>query len=455
MPKSDLPFGSEFSPSQIGLPTVLELAHEHGGDWKAFEAAVRTCYFDRHATTAYNRAKLANNCKLGMIAYGIIDRDARLTAFGRSLWLVRKDEAKLYEELARHILLNLYGSTLVQCIQDMQAAGETVDLVKLRKWLDERGVLFPRGGKHASIMRLWLEKAGVFSSGWRVEEAKYKQILGVSTDEIEALSSFSREQRFYLKTLVNMGGPGPYPSNDIERLATATYGVKFNEKMLPKTVLCPLQEAGYIALTRETSGRGAKPFLVAATEKLIGELIVPLLAQLEKQAGADLRPFLRKPLGDVIVELTSDDKHVRGLALEALAFKLMRLIDLDYVATRLRGVATGGAEVDVIFESSRLVFSRWQIQCKNTSHVSLDDVAKEVGLTHFLKSNVIVMVSTGEIGPEARRYANKIMTDSNLCLVMIDREDLRSVIDAPACIVDVFNREAKHAMKLKALDIHG
>ena len=38
--KSDLPFGSEFSPSQIRLPHLLELAHTLGGDWKAFAEAV-------------------------------------------------------------------------------------------------------------------------------------------------------------------------------------------------------------------------------------------------------------------------------------------------------------------------------------------------------------------------------------------------------------------------------
>lgn len=153
----------------------------------------------------------------------------------------------------------------------------------------------------------------------------------------------------------------------------------------------------------------------------------------------------------LLLSLSSADRHVRGLALEALAFKLMRLIDLDYVATRLRGVATGGAEVDVIFEGSRLVFSRWQVQCKNTARVSLDDVAKEVGLTHFLKSNVVVIVSTGEIGPEARRYANKVMADSNLCVVMVDSKDISRVVANPATVIDVFNREAKHAMKLKTL----
>ena len=131
----------------------------------------------------------------------------------------------------------------------------------------------------------------------------------------------------------------------------------------------------------------------------------------------------------------------------------MRLIGLNYVATRLRGAATGGAEVDVIFESSRLVFSRWQVQCKNTSGISLEDVAKEVGLTHMLKSNVIVMVGTGVVGPEARRYSNQIMRDSNLCVIMIDGADIQAIRKNPTVIVEILGREARHAMTLKRLEI--
>jgi site-specific DNA-methyltransferase (cytosine-N4-specific) len=100
-----------------------------------------------------------------------------------------------------------------------------------------------------------------------------------------------------------------------------------------------------------------------------------------------------------------------------------------------------------------LVFSRWQVQCKNTANVSLDDVAKEVGLTHMLKSNVIVVVGTGEIGPVARKYANKIMTDSNLCVVLLNGHDIAAIEKNPSAIVGVFNREASHAMKLKAIDL--
>ena len=455
MRRSDLPFGSEFSPAQIDLPVLLELAHEHGPDWKAFERAVRNRYFAEHNTSTYNRNKLANNTKLSLRAYGLIgDTDTTLSEVGRALYDLRDDPHALYEGFARHVLRNCQGMNFVQCIMDMQAAGEDIDLNRLRRWLQERGLVVPRGGKHMSTLRLWLEKAGIFVARYRVDRVRLNDTLGISVEEFEALEILTPEQRSYLKALANMNRRGSHFSNDIEKLATATYGTVFNEKNLPKQVLYPLRDAGYIELERGTkeAGRGAKPFRVTATEKLLTEIVVPLIKQVEMQTHADLRPLLRKPLEEIRRELKSKNRHVRGLALEALAFKLMRLVDLTYVATRLRGSATGGAEVDVIFESARLVFSRWQVQCKNTSRVSLDDVAKEVGLTHFLKSNAVVMVSTGVIGREARRYADKIMADSNLCIVMVDGDDLGLIESRPAAIVDVFTREARHAMDLKKLD---
>lgn len=154
MQRSDLPFGSEFSPSQIDLAHVLELAREHSGNAKDFEKAILDAYFNENKTSDYNKKKLANNAKLGMIAYGIIDRDVHLTELGEHLYSIRHDPAALYEALARHILLNLHGMTLVQCVLDMQASGEIVDLVKLRDRLEQRGVHFPRGGKHPSIIQL-------------------------------------------------------------------------------------------------------------------------------------------------------------------------------------------------------------------------------------------------------------------------------------------------------------
>jgi site-specific DNA-methyltransferase (cytosine-N4-specific) len=460
MQRSDLPFGSEFSPSQIVLPDLLEIIEASGGDWHALEAAILDCYFSGHAEgregaeASYNRGKLANNCKLGLIAYGIIERSGSFTEFGRHLYDIREDEAVLYRDLARHILLNINGMVLVQCIQDMTSAGEEVNLTTLREGLASRGTHYPSGGKHPSIMRLWLAKAGVFvGSRWQIDTIRLKEVLGANPDDFEILARFTAEQRAFLRALANTGVTTPQPANEIARLAATTYGVRFPEKSLPKLVLNALIEAGYITAEKTTTGRGAKPFQVAPTEKLINDLIGPLLDQLKDQTDPKLLDLLKKPLATILAELSSEDRYIAGLALEALAFKLMRLLDMTYVATRLRASATGGAEVDLIFQSARLVFSRWQVQCKNTNHVSLDDVAKEVGLTHFLKSNVIVMVSTGEIGPEARRYANKIMSDSNLCIVMVDRSDLALIDIRASAIVDVFTREARHAMDLKKLEL--
>ncbi|MCC6918235.1 MAG: restriction endonuclease [Alphaproteobacteria bacterium] len=457
---SDLPFGSEFSPSQINLPNLLDIVRAHQGDNKALEKEIMDRYFAKHAlhsdgnAQTYNRGKLANNCKLGLIAYGIISREATFTPFGERLFDLRSDENALYDALAKHILLNLKGMTLVQCLQDMVAAGDDITLDTLRVALGERGVHFPRGGKHPSMMRLWLAKAGVISgSRWQVNPIRLRAVLGVDPEEFPILARFTMYQRAFLLALANSGIVTPQPANEIVKLASATYGIRFPDKSLPKDVLNPLSDAGYIEATKTTRGRGAKPFLVAATAKVQTDIIGPLLEQLKNRIDPKLLDLLTKPTSDIMNEIGSPDRYIAGLALEALAFKIMRMLGMDYIATRLRAKDTGGAEVDLVFHSARLVYSRWQVQCKNSSRVSLDDVAKEVGLTHFIKSNVIVMVTTGEIGTEARRYANKIMSDSNLAIVMIDRVDLEEIAANSSHLVDAFRREAEHAMTLKRIDI--
>ena len=452
--KSDLPFGSEFSPQQIDLIRVLEIAEKSNGDWRALEALLRAEYFETHATTDYNRGKLANNCKLGLIAYGLLTREGDLTDLGNQILNLREKQVEMFEVFARHILLNLKGLLVVQTVQDMHARGERVDLLSLRHWLEERGIHVPRGGKQMSTMRLWLEKAGIVTTtDWQIDKKRLEDCSGTTEEAADEASMLSIEQRAFLKALANVGGKGSYWSNEVEKLATKIYGVRFDEKNLPKSVLYPLRDKGYITLERGTKedGRGAKPFRVKLTDKIRKELVEPLFACLESQTRPKIRPLLRKSLHNILVDVASADKHVKGLALEALAFYLMRLVDLKYIATRLRGDQTGGAEVDVIFEGDRLLFSRWQIQCKNTKSVSLDDVAKEVGLTFQMKSNVVMIVSTGEVGSEARRYAQQVMSTTNINIVLIESRDLKQIEKNPAYIADALTREAQRAMEIKKL----
>ena len=84
--------------------------------------------------------------------------------------------------------------------------------------------------------------------------------------------------------------------------ATTTYGETFPEKSLPKLVLRDLEVAGYITAEKTTGGRGAKPFLVTPTPKLIVEVVDPLLEQLGRQADPKLVRLLRRPLTEILAE---------------------------------------------------------------------------------------------------------------------------------------------------------
>ena len=184
----------------------------------------------------------------------------------------------------------------------------------------------------------------------------------------------------------------------------------------------------------------------------MAEIVEPQLRRLALWADPRVVALLRQPLGGILSDVDSSDRDLAGLALEALAFKLMRILDMDYAGTRLRGAQTGSAEAGLIFQSNRLVLNRWQIQCKNSARMSIDDVAKEVGLTHMLKGNVIVVVTTGAVDARARRYAKRVMADSDLAIVLIDGRDLRTLVSRPARIVHIFEREARHALELKTVD---
>jgi site-specific DNA-methyltransferase (cytosine-N4-specific) len=122
---------------------------------------------------------------------------------------------------------------------------------------------------------------------------------------------------------------------------------------------------------------------------------------------------------------------------------------MDFLATRLRAEQTGGSEVDLLFHSARLVYSRWQVQCKNTAQVTLEQVAKEVGLVQMTYANVIVVVTTGRISETARGYANSVMKQTNLCIAFVDGSDIARISDEPSRIVDVLGREAHATMQLK------
>lgn len=457
----DIPFGSEFSPSQLDLRELLTLAAAHAGNLPGMEAAIKARWFAAKggpdpAKVEKNRRTMAMNSRLGLQGYGLIDTAGQLTALADALSKTADDQA-LYSAFAQHILLNLNGMRIVECVRDMTVAGDQITHENLEAALRLRGMKVAKISRGLPSLRLWLGKAGIFAGGiWQIDSLRLQEVLGTDPDAFSALADLSPAQRAFLRALASTSVTDPQPADGIKQLAEAVHGVTIPGKSFSGQVLKALHDKGWIVVTKSTAGRGGGRThpLVQPTARVAAELIEPFLDQLKDAVDAKLLTLLRKPMSEVLAEIESTDTYVAGLALEALAFKLMRLLDIDYLDTRVRGAQTAGAEVDLIFESARLVFSRWQVQCKRVkTGVSIDDVAKEVGLTHVLKSTVIVVVTTGPVGAEARRYSNQIMRQTNLAIVLIDGQDLAAINEDHTRIVAVFRREAEHAMALKRIEL--
>ena len=454
--KSEIPFGAQFSPNQVNLPRLLQIIHDNAGDRTKITEAIRDEFFATHAYT--QRWKLADNTVLALRAYGLLDEDCKTpTTLANELLTLTDTPNALYGQFAKHILLNLKGIAFVETIETMQTAGERINLHTLRRRLEQRGLYVPRGAVHLSSMRLWLAQAGIFDASvkggprlYEVNQTRLRELLGIGLDVIDSLTQLNAAQRAFLRALTRIAEPDPLIANKVADLASALYAVEYNHKELPKSVLFPLRDLGYIQVRKTTAGRGAKPYEVSRTPKFRQEISEPILIAAAEKAGLVPKEVFELPLSRILTDLKSPDKHVKGKALELLTIYLTRLLDLDFKGWRIRSADTGGAEVDVIVEGARLIFSRWQIQAKNTKVVRLEDVAKEVGLSlTFIYSNVVMIVTTGDFTKDAHNYARHVMKTCNLNVILLNGAELDQISQDPTRIVAILNSKAEQAMRVK------
>lgn len=451
MDKNKLPYGTQFTPGQINLKELLDIVYANDGsdDTKSLINDIIDHFFSTQAEE--QRKNLASNCRTALVGYQIIvpGGGTHMTSFGRQLHSIDTDMMR-YEMLAKHILLNLNGMALIEAIRDIERTGYRVTNESIVETLNSRGFCLSKTGNAQSAMKNWLEKGGVLS-GWRIDENKLNELTGLSDTELDLLRTLKKEQYYFFRALCNLGSENFQKATDIRNLAMITYGISFSEKSFGTLILNPLETRGLIEIQRTTVGRGAKSPFVRITDLAKKEVVLPFLEQIEKTIGKEIAAYYQKTLEELREEIDSEDTYVKGIALEAFAIKMMNIIGLEFVSTRLKGSAAVGAEVDVIFESTRLLYSRWQVQCKNTSKVSIDQVAKEVGLSHVLNTNAIVIVTTGLISENARQYAIQIMKQTNLCILMVEGKDIQKIIENPTNIIDVFNRESLMAKHIKIL----
>jgi hypothetical protein len=197
-------------------------------------------------------------------------------------------------------------------------------------------------------------------------------------------------------------------------------------------------------------GRGGKGGEIAATDKLLEVDFELLLGFRPGDLPADLRAAMTTPLQTIYQDLRSGDTYVKGLALELLTVNLASDLGLSPLRLRIRGVRTGGAEVDLVAEGAHLHFSRWLFQCKNTGLVGVDVLAKEVGMATLLQAQVIVIATTGAFSGTVVSYAERLSETTPFQVVLVDRHLLDAYKEGGALAVrDHFHQEAVTAMRLK------
>lgn len=451
--KSSFPNSSQFSPTQTPLPDLLKIVKENQPEREKIKQAIAKRFFSNSSDP-----DIADNTIYALSEYQLIDKPvndqkyACLTPLGEALAeKAQKGElGDLYEEFARHILLNLKGLDLITCVNDLVARGTTITKASISRELSFRGHHIPNNGTHLNGMRQWLEQAGLVDHGkWEADPALLKHLLGeIGYEELDAYAQLSKEQRAFALAFARLDVDEAL-SNRVAAYATSLYGVEYPEGGLPQSTLFALQDVGLLTCHKTTTGQGAKPYIVRRTGKLQNEFLEPIFSTIEKSLGIQYRKLIRMHFDDILTDLNNDNKHVKGLALEALAFYLGRLIGLNFVQWRLRSKETGGAELDVIMEGANFIFSRWQIQCKNSPQATLEDIAKELGLAQIIKTNVIMIVTTGRIGHKARIFAERIMQDTNLQVILLHQVDLKRIKTDPTVISDILRSQSEVAMTLK------
>ncbi|WP_191967097.1 MULTISPECIES: restriction endonuclease [Haloferax] len=434
------------------LPVVLELVNEYQGELSEFDEAVA----ERFLADSKNPEDRKGNLRYGLgtkSGYGIVNESFEFTEIGEELYALRDDEDALYRRFAQYILLECDGLKLIEIVDDMHASGEKPTLPKISDAFEEHyGMYTHETTSDVSQMRAWLNKVGIIGTGhdygigWDVIE----DLIGLDSDGLLELSELTPEHRAFLKALARIDPKKPMPNSIVADIAENAYGVSIPKKSIVKDVLKPLQDSGYIEYVNPSNVSG-KPNLVKTTDQFENDVLVPLLDDVSERVGIP-RHIIRKTFEEVYEEMDADSKHEKGLALEVLGVKLGRLLGLEFEGWHVRGRSTGGAEVDVIMDSTDVSFSRWQIQCKNTeSNLRTSHVKEEVGVARMLQSNVILMVARSGVASDARQYASRVMYRDNLTIMFISGDDLLKLDEDPSHLLTVLRRETRRIERLKQL----
>ena len=454
-------YGDKFDPNKFSLIEILELCNKCQPNRDILEASIAERYFSQHSQqtssklASENIGKLAMNCFLSIRAYQLIEdlqesRQYKLTSLAEEFLSGANNSSFVNQKFAGHILNNLAGMALLKAIDVINNRGEEPQLEAISYELQERGYSISPNCTYVSTMRSWLSLAGVFERKTEINWDIVSDILGINKDFIDELYALNPAQKHFLLSLLNLNIQEFTPANKIAQHTRSIYKLRLTTKNLVKDVIQPLVNFGLIETEKTTGGRGAKPNNVRLSNKARSEILTPLLKSIANETRIS-EIELNRTFDDVVNELNHPDKHIKGKALELLAIWMIRLTSLRF--TKWRSRENGKGEVDVLAASDRFVYSRWQIQCKNTAKVDIDVLAKEIGLTFVTGADVVMVVTTGEFTRDAYQYAYRMMDVSRYYMILLQKDDIEAIKKDKTSIVEILDKKARRVFSKKELDI--
>ncbi|HEX4055743.1 MAG TPA: DNA methyltransferase [Tepidisphaeraceae bacterium] len=447
-----IPYTQQFAPASTPLHKLLGILRQHQGNRKQLADAIASAFFG----TTKTPVKMAKNTLIALKYHGIIDDDVNATQLGSEM-LNASSTALALDMLAKNILLKLDGIPFVETLREMKQSASSIGLTTLADELKVRGFEVNDNSSDLSGVLGWLREAKVLDD-YDVNEQRYSELVGVSPKIIEALKELTEAQILFLRALLALGTNDWIEHNAVVRHAEALYAgeVSYNWKAIDSTVLQPLSKRGLIEFRKapktSTGARGGKAAEVKTTEKFEKEIAEPILEPMYKSAGfREVRKIRSIPLATLVASIKQrDDENLRGESLEILAIRICQLLDLDFMGWRETDEElAGGGEVDGFMHTARLVYSRWQIQCKASDKIVLEAIAKEVGVSEITLANVILIVSTGTMTDGAKTYRQKIISKNPLNIVVVDGQQLDAIVENPAIITSILKAQAQDAMQSK------
>jgi hypothetical protein len=443
-----LPFSKQFSPKQVpSLGDFLGLVESQAGSKDALELGFLRRFRPESDPANQQLRTMAYNAVLSAQHYGLVNARLELTNLGREL-RDAADERERLRILARHILQHLNGIELVHGLDGISRAGLKLRKEQIAEHFTKNGLWSNPDGTDINHLVAWLRAAGVFQgdNGFNLNLTRFAELAEITVDEVSRVARVDLVGAAILEELALIPGRSA-TSGEMQRRLKVRPGLDVNVPAFVALHLRPLEKAGLVTVTKTTGGRGGEATRMTATP-LFGRDVVQAILKRVQQSGLSVSdPELQIPIAELVARMSDPDTDTKGRGLELFALRLLLRLGLSEIRWRPR--TRLAEEIDGTAVGYVPVHTRWQVQCKNTATLHVDDAAKEVGLALRNRSTIIMLVTTGHISDAAADFVRDVIRHSPYTVLCFDAADVAQLAEAEESLVDLLQREARRAHELR------